>query len=113
MYNDLKFSTSYDVPDTPQLYFGEGPSCADGNGDGKCDENPTVDVTQESQFYLIGPGVKGENAKNPMKPVEIKGPSLNVVDGKIVLVNDKALGFGFKTQQAYIYKREENDEIDD
>ncbi|WP_287242356.1 PilC/PilY family type IV pilus protein [Pseudoalteromonas sp.] len=113
VYNDLKFSTSYDVPDTPQLYFGEGPSCADGNGDGKCDENPTVDVTQESQFYLIGPGVKGENAKNPMKPVEIKGPSLNVVDGKIVLVNDKALGFGFKTQQTYIYKREENDEIDD
>ena len=113
VYNDLKFSTSYDVPDTPQLYFGEGPSCADGNGDGKCDENPTVYVTQESQFYLIGPGVKGENAKTPMKTVEIKGPSLNVVDGKIVLVNDKALGFGFKTQQTYIYKREENDEIDD
>lgn len=111
VYDDLKFSTSYDVPDTPQLYFGEGPSCADGNGDGKCDDNPTVEVTQESQFYLIGPGIKGENAENPMKPVEIKGPGLNVVDGKVVLVNDNAVGFGFKTQQTYIYKREENDEV--
>ncbi|MBB1354912.1 pilus assembly protein, partial [Pseudoalteromonas sp. SR45-5] len=79
VYDDLKFTTSYDVPDTPQLYFGEGPSCVDGNGDGKCDDNPTVDVTQESQFYLIGPGIKGENAENPMKPVEIKGPGLTIV----------------------------------
>ncbi|MEM5509524.1 PilC/PilY family type IV pilus protein [Pseudoalteromonas sp. AS71] len=111
VYDDLKFTTSYDVPDTPQLYFGEGPSCVDGNGDGKCDDNPTVDVTQESQFYLIGPGIKGENAENPMKPVEIKGPGLTIVDGKVVLVNDDAVGFGFKTQQTYIYKREENDEV--
>lgn len=111
VYDDLKFTTSYDVPDTPQLYFGEGPSCVDGNGDGKCDDNPTVDVTQESQFYLIGPGIKGENAENPMKPVEIKGPGLTIVDGKVVLVNDNAVGFGFKTQQTYIYKREENDEV--
>ncbi|MBB1289602.1 pilin biogenesis protein [Pseudoalteromonas sp. SR43-6] len=111
VYDDLKFTTSYDVPDTPQLYFGEGLSCVDGNGDGKCDDNPTVDVTQESQFYLIGPGIKGENAENPMKPVEIKGPGLTIVDGKVVLVNDNAVGFGFKTQQTYIYKREENDEV--
>jgi len=111
VYDDLKFTTSYDVPDTPQLYFGEGPSCVDGNGDGKCDDDPTVDVIQESQFYLIGPGIKGENAENPMKPVEIKGPGLTVVDGKVVLVNDNAVGFGFKTQQTYIYKREENDEV--
>ena len=111
VYDDLKFTTSYDVPDTPQLYFGEGPSCVDGNGDGKCDDNPTVDVTQESQFYLIGPGIKGEDAENPMKPPEIKGPGLTIVDGKIQLVNDNTLGFGFKTQQTYIYKREENDEV--
>ena len=111
VYDDLKFTTSYDVPDTPQLYFGESPSCVDGNGDGKCDDDPTVDVIQESQFYLIGPGIKGENAENPMKPVEIKGPGLTVVDGKVVLVNDNAVGFGFKTQQTYIYKREENDEV--
>lgn len=111
VYDDLKFTTSYDVPDTPQLYFGESPSCVDGNGDGKCDDDPTVDVIQESQFYLIGPGIKGENAENPMKPVEIKGPGLTVVDGKVVLVNDDAVGFGFKTQQTYIYKREENDEV--
>ncbi|MDN3474997.1 MULTISPECIES: PilC/PilY family type IV pilus protein [Pseudoalteromonas] len=111
VYDDLKFTTSYDVPDTPQLYFGEGASCVDGNGDGKCDDDPTVDVIQESQFYLIGPGIKGENAENPMKPVEIKGPGLTVVDGKVVLVNDNAVGFGFKTQQTYIYKREENDEV--
>jgi type IV pilus assembly protein PilY1 len=109
VYDELKFSTSYDVPDTPQLYFGEGPSCADGNGDGKCDENQTVDVKQESQFYLIGPGIKGENAENPMKPVEIKGPGLKIVNGQIELVsNVRPIGFGFKTQQTYIYKREEN-----
>jgi type IV pilus assembly protein PilY1 len=112
VYDDLKFATSYDVPDTPQLYFGEGPSCSDSNSDGKCDDNPDIDVTQESQFYLIGPGIKGKDAENPMRPVEITGPGLNVVDGKIKLVNDaQPIGFGFKTQQTYIYKREENDEI--
>lgn len=111
VYDELKFSTSYDVPDTPQLYFGEGPSCADGNGDGKCDDNPTVDVKQESQFYLIGPGIKGKDAQNPMRPVDVIGPGLKVVDGKIQLVNKESVGFGFKTQQTYIYKREENDEI--
>nr|WP_089349167.1 PilC/PilY family type IV pilus protein [Pseudoalteromonas espejiana] len=111
VYDDLKFATSTEVPDTPQLYFGEGPSCADGNGDGMCDDNPTIEVTQESQFYLIGPGIKGENAENPMKPVEIMGPGLTVVDGTVQLVNDDdTVGFGFKTQQTYIYKREENDE---
>ena len=112
VYDDLKFTTSYDVPDTPQLYFGEGPSCADGNGDGMCDDNPTIEVTQESQFYLIGPGIKGDDAQNPMKPVEVVGPGLTVVDGTIQLVNDSdTVGFGFKTQQTYIFKREENDEV--
>jgi len=112
VYDDLKFTTSYDVPDTPQLYFGEGPSCADGNGDGMCDDNPTIEVTQESQFYLIGPGIKGEDAQNPMKPLEVVGPGLTVVDGTIQLVNDSdTVGFGFKTQQTYIFKREENDEV--
>jgi type IV pilus assembly protein PilY1 len=49
-----------------------------------------------------------------MKPVEIMGPGLTVVDGTVQLVNDDdSVGFGFKTQQTYIYKREENDEIDD
>ncbi|MEM5545132.1 pilus assembly protein [Pseudoalteromonas fuliginea] len=141
VYDELKFSTSYDVPDTAQLYFGEGESCVDENNNGKCDAEPIldendptppdiidtdiendptppdiidtdIDVKMESQFYLIGPGIKGENAENPMKPVEIVGPGLNVVDGKIKLVNDvQPIGFGFKTQQTYIYKREENDEI--
>jgi len=112
VYDELKFSTSYDVPDTPQLYFGEGPSCVDAGGDGKCDDDPSVDVKNESQFYLIGPGIKGENAENPLRPVEIKGPGLNVVDGEIELYNKKQpIGFGFKTQQTYIYKREDNDEI--
>lgn len=112
VYDDLKFTTSYDVPDTPQLYFGEGPTCSDRNNDGKCDDNPTEDVKYKSQFYLIGPGIKGENAENPLKPIEIKGPKLTVVDGKVQLVDPKAaLGFGFKTQQTYIYKREENDEV--
>ncbi|WMS95375.1 PilC/PilY family type IV pilus protein [Pseudoalteromonas sp. HL-AS2] len=92
VYDKLKFDTSNEVPDTPQLYFGENEA-------------------GESQFYLIGPGIKGENAENPLQPLEITGPGLKVVDGKIQLVKDKALGFGFKTQQTYIYKREENDEI--
>ena len=112
VYDQLKFVTSYDVPDTPQLYFGATNSCTDSNGDGKCDDNPEEDVIEESQFFLIGPGIKGEQAENPLKPVEVTGPGLKVVDGKIQLVNDKEpIGFGFKTQQTYIYKREENDEI--
>jgi type IV pilus assembly protein PilY1 len=111
VYEQLKFATSYDVPDTPQLYFGATNSCVDSNNDGKCDDNPEEDVIEESQFFLIGPGIKGEQAENPLKPVEITGPGLKVVDGKIKLVNDKQpIGFGFKTQQTYIYKREENDE---
>ena len=106
VYDDLKFATSTEVPDTPQLYFGS--SCADSDDNGKCDDDPDEEV--KSQFYLIGPGIKGENAENPLQPLEITGPGLKVVDDKIQLVNDKALGFGFKTQQTYIYKREENDE---
>ncbi len=106
VYDDLKFATSTEVPDTPQLYFGS--SCADSDDNGKCDDAPDEEV--KSQFYLIGPGIKGENAENPLQPLEITGPGLKVVDDKIQLVNDKALGFGFKTQQTYIYKREENDE---
>ena len=104
VYDKLKFDTGNEVPDTPQLYFGS--SCADSDGNGMCDDNPKEEV--KSQFYLIGPGIKGEN---PLQPLEITGPGLKVVDGKIQLVKDKALGFGFKTQQTYIYKREENDEI--
>ncbi len=108
VYDELKFATSYEVPDTPQLYFGA--SCVDGNSDGKCDDDTTVDV--QSQFYLIGPGIKGKNAENPLRPIEIIGPNLKIVDGKIQLVNDtQPIGFGFKTQQMYIYKREENDEV--
>lgn len=112
VYDNLKFATSTEVPDTPQLYFGEGPSCADGNNDGKCDDNPLLSVTKKSQFYLIGPGIKDSTLNNPMKPIEIKGPGLNVTGGKVQLVDKtSAVGFGFKTQQTYIYKREENDEI--
>ncbi|WP_289107415.1 PilC/PilY family type IV pilus protein [uncultured Pseudoalteromonas sp.] len=110
VYEELKFATSTEVPDTPQLYFGEGPSCTDKNGDGKCDDNEKIEVTEESQFYLIGPGIKGGYAENPLRPLEITGPGLKVVNGKIQLVKDETLGFGFKTQQTYIYKREENDE---
>lgn len=106
VYDNLKFKTSYEMPDTPQLYFGD--SCADGNSDGKCDDDTSKIV--KSQFYLIGPGISGSETANPLEPLEITGPSLKVVDKKIQLVNDKSVGFGFKTQQTYIYKREENDE---
>lgn len=107
VYNDLKFATSTEVPDTPQLYFGS--SCVDSDSNKKCDDDTSK--TPESQFYLIGPGIKGDYAKNPLQPLEITGPGLNVVNNKIQLINDKALGFGFKTRQTYIYKREENDEV--
>ncbi|WP_213608675.1 PilC/PilY family type IV pilus protein [Pseudoalteromonas sp.] len=108
VYDNLKFATSTEVPDTPQLYFGG--SCIDSNADGKCDDDSSK--VPKSQFYLIGPGIKGQNAENPLRPIEIIGPGLNVVDGKIKLVNDtQPIGFGFKTQQMYIYKREENDEV--
>ncbi|HAG39863.1 MAG TPA: hypothetical protein DCL33_08235 [Pseudoalteromonas sp.] len=71
-------------------------------------------MSQVSQFYLIGPSLTGEGAVNPIKPPEINGPGLTVVDGKVKLVNDSdTLGFGFKTQQTYIYKREENDSSSD
>lgn len=106
VYDNLKFKTSYEMPDTPQLYFGD--SCADGNSDGKCDDNTNENV--KSQFYLIGPGINGSETANPLKPLEITGPGLKVVDKKIQLVNDDSVGFGFRTQQTYIYKREENDE---
>lgn len=106
VYEDLKFTTSTEVPDTPQLYFGA--SCADSDSNGKCDDDSDEEV--KSQFYLIGPGIKGQNAENPLEPLEITGPGLKVVDDKIQLVKDEKLGFGFKTQQTYIYKREENDE---
>ncbi|MBQ4833060.1 pilin biogenesis protein [Pseudoalteromonas sp. MMG010] len=113
VYDSLKFSSSTDVPDTPQLYFGEGPSCADSNNDGKCDNDETVDVVQQSQFYLISPSLTGENTANPFLPVEINGPGLQIVDGKIELVNkNQPIGFGFKTQQTFIYKKEQNDEIE-
>ena len=94
VYDKLKFDTSNEEPDTPQLYFGENEA-------------------GESQFYLIGPGrLKVRMQKTRFKPLEITGPGLKVVDGKIQLVKDKALGFGFKTQQTYIYKRErKSDEI--
>ncbi|MBB1345714.1 MULTISPECIES: pilus assembly protein [unclassified Pseudoalteromonas] len=108
VYDDVKFATSNDVPDTPKLFFGEGPSCADNDADGKCDWDDATDVTQVSQFYLIGPGVKGSD--KPIKAIEILGPNLNVEGGKVKLVNGaEPIGFGFKTQQTYIYKREEND----
>ncbi|MBB1478345.1 pilin biogenesis protein [Pseudoalteromonas sp. SG41-2] len=142
VYDQLSFTTSNDVPDTPQLYFGEGPSCVDKNNNGKCDAEPKnkdpdnpdnpdnpedpdnpkdteVDVKKQSQFLLIGPGIKkpictdncDENPGNPFKPKEVLGPGISFdKDGKIKLVSDAVpIGFGFKTQQTFIYKREVND----
>jgi len=108
VYDSLKFTTSNDVPDTPQLYFGVGDSCVDGNSDGFCDDNTSEKVREQSQFLSIGPGVKG--AQNPFKVQEILGPGLTIENGKIKLVSDKVpIGFGFKTQQMYIYKQEKLD----
>ncbi|MBB1447138.1 hypothetical protein, partial [Pseudoalteromonas sp. SG41-6] len=80
-----------------------------------------VDVTQESQFYFPGPLRK--YGDNPMKPINIQGPDLVVVDGKIKLVDEEdtsgnpedtsgnPVTLGLEVFQTYIYKREENDEI--
>lgn len=119
VYDSLKFTTSNDVPDTPQLYFGVGNSCVDKNNNGYCDDLPDPDnpdvikdtedkVEELSQFLTIGPGIKGQ--ENPFKVQEILGPGITVEDGKIKLVSDAVpIGFGFKTQQTFIYKREVND----
>ena len=103
VYDALRFTTSYDVPDTPQLFFGS--SCADNNNDGKCDNNDKE--IPVSTFYFPGPLIAGQSG--PMKAAKIKGPSLNVVNGKIQLVDGNA-SLGLETHQTYIYKREENDD---
>lgn len=106
VYDQLSFVTSNDVPDTPQLYFGSTETC----DDDKCNE--------QSQFLMIGPGIKATesgstdlSAQNPFIPKEILGPGISFdKDGNIKLVNDAVpIGFGFKTQQTFIYKREVND----
>ncbi|HEA19097.1 MAG TPA: pilin biogenesis protein [Pseudoalteromonas prydzensis] len=106
VYNQLRYVTSNDVPDTPQLYFGSTEAC----DEDECDE--------QSQFLLLGPGIKKTketekelSAKNPFVPKEILGPGIAFdKDGKIKLVSDAVpIGFGFKTQQTFIYKREVND----
>lgn len=130
VYDQLSFVTSNDVPDTPQLYFGTGPSCVDANNNGKCDTDPDcadcsgyeydtdIDVEEVSQFLMIGPGIKAIesgstdlSAQNPFIPKEILGPGISLDEnGKIKLVNDAVpIGFGFNTQQTFIYKREIND----
>ncbi|OUS72660.1 pilin biogenesis protein [Pseudoalteromonas sp. A601] len=106
VYEQLRYVTSNDVPDTPQLYFGSTNTCE------------TEDCDDQSQFLLLGPGVKqtketqgDSSAKNPFVPKEIIGPGISFdEDGKIKLVSDAVpIGFGFKTQQTFIYKRELND----
>ena len=106
VYEQLRYETSNDVPDTPQLYFGTTQTC---DGD---------DCDLQSQFLLLGPGIKqtkntGDefSARNPFVPKEIIGPGITIDDdGKIKLVSDAVpIGFGFKTQQTFIYKREQND----
>jgi len=106
VYEQLRYVTSNDVPDTPQLYFGSTNTCE------------TDDCDEQSQFLLLGPGVKQTqetqaelSAKNPFVPKEIIGPGISFdEDGKIKLVSDAVpIGFGFKTQQTFIYKRELND----
>ncbi|MCO6354424.1 pilin biogenesis protein [Pseudoalteromonas shioyasakiensis] len=82
-YEQLKFETGIDVPDTAQLFF-------------------DVDVDGESIFKIVGPSIINQEA--PFVPKGVEGPALKVVDGKIKLMSDEPLGF--KVQQTYIYKRE-------
>ena len=113
-YSNLKYQTGNDVPDTPQIFFGSGASCADSDGNGKCDDTGET-VTEKSRFQTIGPSIKNPEkygVTNPFVPKEIIGPGLNLdKDGKIKLFSDELpIGFGFKTRQTFIYKREDNDE---
>lgn len=82
-YEQLKFETGIDVPDTAQLFF-------------------DVDADGESIFKIVGPSIINQEA--PFVPKGVEGPALKVVDGKIKLMSDEPLGF--KVQQTYIYKRE-------
>ncbi|MCQ8877814.1 PilC/PilY family type IV pilus protein [Pseudoalteromonas shioyasakiensis] len=120
VYDQLSFITSNDVPDTPQLYFGSVDSCADNNTNGYCDtesgETEDEKVETTSQFLMIGPGIKASDssdlsAQNPFIPKKINGPGISFdEDGKIDLTDDAIpIGFGFNTQQTFIYKREVND----
>jgi len=87
VYDELKYETGNDVPDTPQLFFGE-------NDKG------------ESQFMLIGTGIIGEKA--PFVAKGVLGPGLNIENGKVKLVSNDRLGF--EVQQTYIYKQERLDQ---
>lgn len=120
VYDQLSFITSNDVPDTPQLYFGSVDSCTDSNANGYCDTDnedaETIKVETSSQFLMIGPGIKASDstdlsAQNPFIPKKINGPGISFdEDGNIDLVDDAIpIGFGFTTQQTFIYKRENND----
>ncbi|HCV05846.1 pilin biogenesis protein [Pseudoalteromonas sp. APAL1] len=86
VYDELKFQTGNDVPDTPQLFFGESDK-------------------GESQFMLIGTGIVGQ--KDPFIAKGVLGPGLHTENGKIKLLSDEVLGF--KVQQTYIYKQEKYD----
>lgn len=86
VYDELKFQTGNDVPDTPQLFFGESDK-------------------GESQFMLIGTGIVGQ--KDPFIAKGVLGPGLHTENGKIKLLSDEVLGF--KVQQTYIYKQEKFD----
>jgi len=86
VYDELKFQTGNDVPDTAQLFVGESDK-------------------GESQFMLIGTGIVGQ--KDPFIAKGVLGPGLHTVNGKIKLLSDEVLGF--KVQQTYIYKQEKYD----
>ncbi|MCH2089510.1 MAG: pilin biogenesis protein [Pseudoalteromonas sp.] len=110
VYENLKFITGTDVPDTPKLFFGETESCKDTNGDGYCDgydddSEDKIEQTKISQFMTVGPKIIGE--ESPFKVKGVNGPGLTIENGEIKLVSDEPLGF--KVQQTYIYKKEEND----
>lgn len=104
IYDELKFTTGTDVPDTPQLYFGETDSCSDINSDGYCD-GTTDEVEKISQFMTVGPEIIGQ--ESPFKVKGVLGPGLTIENGEVKLVSDEPLGF--KVQQTYIYKEEKND----
>jgi type IV pilus assembly protein PilY1 len=109
VYEQLKYETSYDVPDTPKLFFG----CEGGSESKRC----------TNTVRMVGPAIKkvtnqdgtlkaGPQGGTPWAPIELVPSTEPVVEnGKVKLYNDSVpIGFGLKTIQTFIYKKEDHDE---
>ncbi|MFC3033905.1 PilC/PilY family type IV pilus protein [Pseudoalteromonas fenneropenaei] len=108
VYEQLKYETSYEVPDTPKLYFG----CEGATDDNRC----------TNTIRMVGPAIKkgpnsdasqaGPQAGTPWASKKLlDSPEPVFENGKVKLLDDAVpIGFGLRTIQSYIYKKEQHDE---